>query len=255
MAGCSITLLKLDDELITPVGRSRQDAGPETGGASRDRRAVTDDGQLEAWIRAFAALVAEHEAATSPSSTRRSVTPTTGSTWTAGMRARCSTSSTRRHTGNGRRAAQASSGMTLVSRSAARAARSTAPSSSARRRGGDASGLSPEDLVKALRAGLDGLVGAGQAGGSATRRCTTPSHPALDGARGGARRRPTSVGAPSTRPPAAAAAGRDATIPMVARKGRRQLPRRTQRRPPGPRCATSALLLLLDGCRGATLTS
>ena len=73
-----------------------------------------------------------------------------------------------------------------------------------------------------------------QGGGRATRRCTTRwRRPATrstrrsptgadsaDGAGGGRRRPPT--------------AGRDATIPMLARKGRASLPRRAQRRPPGP---------------------
>ena len=60
MAGCSITLLKLDDELIRPVGRSRQDAGPELGEQQVTTSAVTVQ-QLEEWIRAFAALVAEQK--------------------------------------------------------------------------------------------------------------------------------------------------------------------------------------------------
>jgi dihydroxyacetone kinase-like protein len=115
---------------------------------------------------------------------------------------------------------------------------------------GTASALSPEDLAKALRAGLDGLVARGkpELGDKTMYDALHPSLEALEAA--------LATGTTSTAAFEAAAAacraGRDATIPMVARKGRASYlgERSAGHQDPG---ATSAALLL--DAAAATVTS
>jgi phosphoenolpyruvate---glycerone phosphotransferase subunit DhaL len=115
---------------------------------------------------------------------------------------------------------------------------------------GTATGLSPEDLAKALRAGLDGLVARGkpELGDKTMYDALHPSLEALEAA--------LATGTTSTAAFEAAAAacraGRDATIPMVARKGRASYlgERSAGHQDPG---ATSAALLL--DAAAATVTS
>jgi dihydroxyacetone kinase-like protein len=115
---------------------------------------------------------------------------------------------------------------------------------------GTASSLSPEDLAKALRAGLDGLVARGkpELGDKTMYDALHPSLEALEAA--------LATGTTSTAAFEAAAAacraGRDATIPMVARKGRASYlgERSAGHQDPG---ATSAALLL--DAAAATVTS
>ena len=120
---------------------------------------------------------------------------------------------------------------------------------------GSASGtvaeLSPDDLAKGLRAGLDGLVARGKPElGDKTMYDAPASGPR--GAGGSARQRKPHRAKHSTPPRPRAAAGRDATIPMVARKGRASYlgERSAGHQDPG---ATSAALLL--DAAAATLSS
>jgi dihydroxyacetone kinase-like protein len=115
---------------------------------------------------------------------------------------------------------------------------------------GTATGLSTDDLAKALRAGLDGLAARGkpELGDKTMYDALHPALEALEAALAG--------GAGSSEAFDAAAAacrvGRDATIPMVARKGRASYlgERSAGHQDPG---ATSAALLL--DAAAATLTS
>jgi dihydroxyacetone kinase-like protein len=115
---------------------------------------------------------------------------------------------------------------------------------------GTATGLSPEDLAKALRAGLDGLVARGkpELGDKTMYDALHPSLETLEAALASG----TASGAAFEAAAAACRAGRDATIPMVARKGRASYlgERSAGHQDPG---ATSAALLL--DAAAATLTS
>jgi dihydroxyacetone kinase-like protein len=115
---------------------------------------------------------------------------------------------------------------------------------------GTATGLSPEDLAKALRAGLDGLAARGkpELGDKTMYDALHPGLEALEAALA----RGTASGAAFEAAAAACRAGRDATIPMVARKGRASYlgERSAGHQDPG---ATSAALLL--DAAAATLTS
>jgi dihydroxyacetone kinase-like protein len=83
---------------------------------------------------------------------------------------------------------------------------------------GDVESLDPGAFAKALRAGLDGVVARGkaEAGDKTMYDALTPSVDALDAALAGG----ASLGSALRTAVEAAEAGRDATIPMLARKGR-----------------------------------
>src|SRR5215210_2872467 len=83
---------------------------------------------------------------------------------------------------------------------------------------GDADAVTPQDFATALRAGLGGVVARGKAepGDKTMYDALAPAVDALDAAL--AERSPLSAGLKAARD--AAAAGRDATIPLLARKGR-----------------------------------
>ena len=83
---------------------------------------------------------------------------------------------------------------------------------------GDAATASPLDLAAALRAGLDGVVARGKAepGDKTMYDALAPAIDALDGALG--EHSPLAAGLKVARD--AAQTGRDATIPLLARKGR-----------------------------------
>jgi phosphoenolpyruvate---glycerone phosphotransferase subunit DhaL len=110
---------------------------------------------------------------------------------------------------------------------------------------GSASGtvteLSPDDLAKGLRAGLDGLVARGkpELGDKTMYDALHPALEALEAARAGGCASGESFAAAA----AACRAGRDATIAMVARKGRASYlgERSAGHQDPG---ATSAALLI-----------
>jgi len=115
---------------------------------------------------------------------------------------------------------------------------------------GTATGLSPDDLAKALRAGLDGLAARGkpELGDKTMFDALHPALDALEAALAGG----TATGEAFDAAAAACRAGRDATIPMIARKGRASYlgERSAGHQDPG---ATSAALLL--HAAAATLTS
>jgi phosphoenolpyruvate---glycerone phosphotransferase subunit DhaL len=115
---------------------------------------------------------------------------------------------------------------------------------------GTATGLSPDDLAKALRAGLDGLAARGkpELGDKTMFDALHPALDALEAALAGG----TATGEAFDAAAAACRAGRDATIPMVARKGRASYlgERSAGHQDPG---ATSAALLL--DAAATTLTS
>jgi dihydroxyacetone kinase-like protein len=83
---------------------------------------------------------------------------------------------------------------------------------------GEADHASPERVVSALRAGLDGVVARGkaEAGDKTMYDALAPAVQALEGALS----QQESLADSWQRACAAATAGRDATIPMLARKGR-----------------------------------
>ena len=97
---------------------------------------------------------------------------------------------------------------------------------------GDGDASTRRAFAKALRAGLDGVVARGkaEAGDKTMYDALAPAVEALDAALPAGAARPTRW----RRRRAAADAGRDATIPMLARKGRASYLGRAQRRPPGP---------------------
>jgi dihydroxyacetone kinase-like protein len=84
--------------------------------------------------------------------------------------------------------------------------------------GGDTSELSPAEFGAALRAGLDGVVARGkpELGDKTMFDAMAPATDALNAALAAGERLATALGEASS----AAAAGRDATIPLLARKGR-----------------------------------
>jgi len=106
---------------------------------------------------------------------------------------------------------------------------------------GDIDAASPEQLAAALRAGLDGVVARGKAqpGDKTMYDALAPAVDALDKAVGEG----TGLGEGVTRARDAAIEGRDATIPMLARKGRASYlgERSVGHQDPG---ATSVALLL-----------
>jgi phosphoenolpyruvate---glycerone phosphotransferase subunit DhaL len=106
---------------------------------------------------------------------------------------------------------------------------------------GSVAELAPEDFAKALRAGNEGLVARGkpELGDKTMFDALHPALEALDRALGAGESTASAFDAAS----AAAAGGRDATIPMVARKGRASYlgERSAGHQDPG---ATSAALLL-----------
>jgi phosphoenolpyruvate---glycerone phosphotransferase subunit DhaL len=83
---------------------------------------------------------------------------------------------------------------------------------------GDAAELEPKVLATALRAGLDGIVARGkaEAGDKTMYDALAPAVDALDEALAAGSDLPSALATAA----AAAEAGRDATIPMLARKGR-----------------------------------
>lgn len=83
---------------------------------------------------------------------------------------------------------------------------------------GDVDSLGPEDLAKALRAGLDGVVARGkaEAGDKTMYDAIAPAIDALDDALDSGKGLREGMAAAVT----AAESGRDATTPMLARKGR-----------------------------------
>jgi phosphoenolpyruvate---glycerone phosphotransferase subunit DhaL len=115
---------------------------------------------------------------------------------------------------------------------------------------GTATGLSPDDLAKALRAGLDGLAARGkpELGDKTMYDALHPALEALEAALASG----TATSEAFEAAAAACRAGRDSTIPMVARKGRASYlgERSAGHQDPG---ATSAALLL--DAAAATLTS
>jgi dihydroxyacetone kinase-like protein len=106
---------------------------------------------------------------------------------------------------------------------------------------GGAATLEPETFAKALRAGLDGVVARGKAelGDKTMVDALAPALDALDAALAGGEDLGAALRAAST----AADEGRDATTPMVARKGRASYlgERSADHQDPG---ATSAALLV-----------
>jgi dihydroxyacetone kinase-like protein len=115
---------------------------------------------------------------------------------------------------------------------------------------GTTTGLSPDDLAKALRAGLDGLAARGKPE-LGDKTMYDALHPALEVLEASLASG-TGSGEAFAAAAAACRAGRDATIPMVARKGRASYlgERSAGHQDPG---ATSAALLL--DAAAATLTS
>ena len=111
---------------------------------------------------------------------------------------------------------------------------------------GEAQELTPEDVAKALRAGLDGVVSRGRAvaGDKTMYDALAPACDALDAALAQGR----SLGEGLAAAAEAAAAGRDATVPMLARKGRASYlgERSVGHQDPG---ATSAALLVDTAAR------
>ncbi len=83
---------------------------------------------------------------------------------------------------------------------------------------GDVDSLGPEDLAKALRAGLDGVVARGkaEAGDKTMYDALAPAIDTLDDALDSGKGLREGMAAAVT----AAESGRDATTPMLARKGR-----------------------------------
>jgi dihydroxyacetone kinase-like protein len=106
---------------------------------------------------------------------------------------------------------------------------------------GDVESLEPEGFAKALRAGLEGIVARGkaEAGDKTMYDALAPAVDALDGALAGGADLSDGLAAAT----AAANAGRDATTPMLARKGRASYlgERSVGHQDPG---ATSAALLI-----------
>ena len=79
MAGCSITLLKLDDDL-SASGTRPSTRRPCAGAEAPVSIGATD---VRAWIGDFADVDRRAPQSSSCGSTRRSATATTGRTWTA----------------------------------------------------------------------------------------------------------------------------------------------------------------------------
>ena len=106
---------------------------------------------------------------------------------------------------------------------------------------GDVESLDPEGFAKALRAGLDGIVARGkaEAGDKTMYDALAPAVDALDQALANG----AGLGAGLSAAASAAEAGRDATTPMLARKGRASYlgERSVGHQDPG---ATSAALLI-----------
>lgn len=113
---------------------------------------------------------------------------------------------------------------------------------------GEADNASTELLAKALRAGLDGVVARGKAepGDKTMYDALAPAVDALEGAVG----QQLGLAAALEQASAAAAAGRDATTPMLARKGRASYlgERSVGHQDPG---ATSVALLLQAAAESA----
>lgn len=105
-----------------------------------------------------------------------------------------------------------------------------------------------DDFAKALRAGLEGVVARGkaEAGDKTMYDTLAPAVDALDAALAGGAALKDALAAAAT----AAAAGRDATIPMLARKGRASYlgERSVGHQDPG---ATSAALLIAAAAEAA----
>ena len=78
MAGCSITLLKLDDELVRLGMRQ---CGPMRCDGVTVAADVVTVAEFEAWVRRFADLIAQHRTELTDLDPP-SATPTTASTWT-----------------------------------------------------------------------------------------------------------------------------------------------------------------------------
>ena len=209
-------------------------------------RAVTVH-QLEDWIRAFAALVAEHKGYLTELDSAIGDADH-GINMDRGMRAVLDKlDSTRPATAD---ELFKLVGMTLVS--SVGGASGPLYGTFFLRLGaasGTATGVSPDDLAKALRAGLDGLAARGkpELGDKTMYDALHPALDALDAALAGG----TATGEAFDAAAAACRAGRDATIPMVARKGRASYlgERSAGHQDPG---ATSAALLL--DAAAATLT-
>jgi dihydroxyacetone kinase-like protein len=111
---------------------------------------------------------------------------------------------------------------------------------------GEAEELAPEDFAKAMRAGLDGIVARGraEAGDKTMYDALAPACDALDAALADGEELGLALG----RAAEAAATGRDATVPMLARKGRASYlgERSVGHQDPG---ATSAALLVSAAAR------
>ena len=188
------------------------------------------------------AVIAEHEGAISPSSTRRSATRITGSTWTAGCR-RCSASS-RASAGGCRRALQGGRHDARVDGRGRRrpALRDAVPAARAPRRPGKAGSTSPRTGPRRSTPRSSGVQARGKAE-LGDKTMIDALVPARDAFRRRSRREPRS----RTRCGASADAAervRDATVPLVARKGRASYlgERSAGHQDPG---ATSSALLLL----------
>ena len=242
MAGCSLTLLNLDAGTAPAVGRPRLDAGPALGQLTvTDPTDAVDAEALTRWIRRFAELVAEHrdeltalDAAIGDADH--------GTNMDRGMTAVVDAlASDAPPAGPGALLKQA--GMTLVRTvgGASGPLYGTFFLRMATAIGDDAVPVTPEAFAKAIRAGLEGIVARGkaEAGDKTMFDALAPAVDALEGglAQGGSL--PAALGAAS----AAADAGRDATIPLHARKGRASYlgERSVGHQDPG---ATSAALLM-----------
>jgi phosphoenolpyruvate---glycerone phosphotransferase subunit DhaL len=114
---------------------------------------------------------------------------------------------------------------------------------------GDVSSVDPGELAKALRAGLEGVVARGrpEAGDKTMFDALSPALDALDASLAGGASLADALAAAS----AAADAGRDATTPMLARKGRASYlgERSVGHQDPG---ATSVALLMAAAARTLT---
>ena len=205
--------------------------GSERGGRAVERRPAL--GPLAPGVRRH-----DRDATTrtsSPSSTRRSATPTTAPTCDRGMTAAVGQARRRTRT-RARPRCSRRSGMTLVEhgRRGQRAAVRHVLPADGRTSAATEPSSTPQAFAAALRAGLDGVVARGKAEpGDKTMVDALDPGRRRAGRRAGRRRSrcATRCGA-AARP---RTQGRDATIPLVGPQGPGQLPGRAQRRAPGPR--------------------
>ena len=213
MAGCSITLLQADDELLSPVGRPGADAGPAVGDLNM---AVSTAGRAALAGRVAAGFRREPADADRPGFSRR-------------RRRLWSQHGPRLHCGAGG-AVRSPSGR--ISAPPFRACRlsSSAPwaapagplsarfSSAPERPAAGKSELAPADVVALFQAGVEGIQQRGKAelGDKTMLDAMSPALDALDAKISEG----SSPGEAAVAAFAAAEDGREATKPLIARKGR-----------------------------------